>query len=757
MKIPLKIKMFFGSLRGRLILSVALVHAVMMSVFIIDLTQRQYEMILDHQTEEARGIAQALSTTSSGWLASNDVAGLQELVNSQRRYPQLVFAIITNEQGKILAHSDESKEGQFLLDLPQDFKQLVIGKNPALVDVAVPVKLYNKNVGWVRIGLNQNKVASQLKNITNNGIIYGLLAILIGSILAWLMGTYITKRLYAVQETINQVAEGNASARSHLTGNDEAAILAAEFNDMLDAKDKFETQLQENVKNLEDYKFALDQSAIIAITDENGIILSVNDNFCKISKYSREELVGKTHRIISSSFHTRAYFKEMWDTILSGKVWMGELKNKTKEGEFYWIHGTIIPFLDANKKPFQFLSIRFDITEKKKVEEEMLKAKEQAEESDRLKSAFLANMSHEIRTPMNGILGFAELLKNPEISGEDQQEYINIIEQSGIRMLSIINDIVDISKIESGLMDVSISETNINKQIEYIYTFFKPEVITKGLQLSYTTSLPAKESIIKTDREKVYAVLINLVKNAIKYSNEGMIEFGYKLIPSEKKAIGEIEFYVKDTGIGIPKNKQKAVFDRFIQVDSIDKSALQGAGLGLSISKAYVEMLGGKIWLESQEGKGSTFYFTIPYVTEPEKEITVTKSTFEVEETNQIKNLKILIVEDDAISKLLISKAVSMYGDTIFKAGTGIEAVEICLNNPDINLILMDINMPEMNGHEATRNIRQFNKDVIIIAQTAYGLANDREEAIAAGCNDYISKPINIDKLRVLIQKYFCA
>ncbi|MDD5148990.1 MAG: ATP-binding protein [Flavobacterium sp.] len=757
MKIQHKIKIFFGSLRGRLILSVAIVHAVMMSVFIIDLTQRQCEMILDHQTEEAQGLAQALSTTSSSWLTSNDIAGLQELVNSQRRYPQLVFAIITNEQGKILAHTDESKEGLFLLDLPQNFKTIVLSKTPDLVDVAVPVNLYNKNVGWVRIGLNQNKVANQLKNITNNGVVYGLLAILIGSVIAWFVGHYITRRLHSVQKTINEVADGKTSARSHLTGNDEAAILANEFNKMLDAKEKTDIALKKNIKNLEDYKFALDQSAITAITDKDGVILSVNDNFCKISKYSREELIGKTHRMVSSNFHAKTFFREMWDTILSGKVWIGEIKNKDKEGKFYWIHGTIIPFLDTNSVPFQFLSIRFDITEKKKAEEEMIKAKEQAEKSDRLKSAFLANMSHEIRTPMNGILGFAELLKNPEISGEDQQEYIRIIERSGVRMLNIINDIVDISKIESGLMDVSLSETNINKQIEYIYTFFKPEVNSNGLQLSYTISLPTKESIIKTDREKVYAVLINLVKNAIKYSHKGTIDFGYKLKQSIDKAVPELEFYVKDTGIGIPKDKQKAVFDRFIQVGITDKRVLQGAGLGLSISKAYVEMLGGKIWLESEEGKGSTFYFTIPYITQPEKEIIPKKNNLEVDESNQIKNLKILIVEDDAISKLLITKAVSLFCDTILKASTGIEAVETSLNNPDIDLILIDVNMPEMNGHEATRHIRQFNKDVIIIAQTAYGLANDREEAIAAGCNDYISKPINIDKLKALIQKYFRA
>lgn len=253
-----------------------------------------------------------------------------------------------------------------------------------------------------------------------------------------------------------------------------------------------------------------------------------------------------------------------------------------------------------------------DITDKKKNELILIEAKEKAEESDRLKSAFLANMSHEIRTPMNGILGFSELLKEPNLSGEEQQKYISIIEKSGERMLNIINDIISISKIEAKLMEVNWQKSNINEQIDYIYTFFKPEVEGKGMQFAFKKGLSLEEATLKTDREKIYAILTNLVKNAIKYSEKGSIEFGYT------KTDKNLEFYVKDTGIGIEKIRQEAIFERFIQADIADKMALQGAGLGLSISRAYVEMLGGKIWLESEFGKGSTFYFTLPYENEIE-------------------------------------------------------------------------------------------------------------------------------------------
>ncbi len=247
-----------------------------------------------------------------------------------------------------------------------------------------------------------------------------------------------------------------------------------------------------------------------------------------------------------------------------------------------------------------------DITKEKEREEEFIIAKEKAEESDRLKSAFLANMSHEIRTPMNGILGFAGLLKEPQLSDDEQQNYIDIINKSGKRMLNIINDIVDISKIEADLMKVRVSASNINEINGYILEFFKPEAEAAGISLSVVSSLTDRDAAISTDHEKVTAILTNLVKNAIKYTERGGIEIG-----SARKD-DHIEFHVKDTGIGIAQERQQAIFERFIQADIDNPMAYQGAGLGLSIAKAYVEMLGGEIWVESEPGVGSTFFFTLP-------------------------------------------------------------------------------------------------------------------------------------------------
>jgi len=400
-------------------------------------------------------------------------------------------------------------------------------------------------------------------------------------------------------------------------------------------------------------------------------------------------------------------------------------------------------------QPGSRLVIIQDITYTKRAEKELIKAKERAEESDRLKSTFIANMSHEIRTPLNGILGFTELLNMPNLTGKEQHDYLEIIRKGGNRMLKIINDIIDISKIESGQMQILVSRTDIKEQIESIYSFFAPEAEAKGIRLICKDTLSAEEAIINTDSYKLYDIQTNLIKNAIKFTPLGFVEFGF-----EKKN-NFLAFFVKDSGIGISDEQKEFIFERFRQGNDSLTRNYEGSGLGLSISKAYVEMLGGKIWFDSEYGKGSVFHFIIPYNSFPEKDLADGDLIPEKAAVSEIKNLVILIVEDDQPSELFISRLVSPFSKKILKAETGSQAVEICRNNKDINLVLMDIELPEMDGYEATHQIRQFNKDVIIIAQTAFGLTGDKERALEAGCDDYISKPIHSKILFELIKKYF--
>jgi PAS domain S-box-containing protein len=491
---------------------------------------------------------------------------------------------------------------------------------------------------------------------------------------------------------------------------------------------------------------------VVYMTDNEGIFTYVNPSFCNIYGYQAEEVIGKvTPRILKGGLVGDSSYKYFWKELLNKQVVKGEWINKTKDGRNIHMEATTNAIINERGETIGFIAIQKDITVRKKIEDELLLAKEKAEESDRLKSAFLANMSHEIRTPMNGILGFSALLSKQGVDREEQQNYIEMIEKSSARLFNIINEIIDISKIESGQMEVFTMETNINEQLDMAYNLLKPDAETKGITLSYHKSLEGKDAYIQTDKSKLYSILTNLLKNAIKYTDQGAVELGY----SRKGDF--LEFYVRDTGVGIPENRLGAIFERFVQADMAVLQARQGAGLGLSIAKAFAEMLGGDIWVNSVVGEGSIFYFTLPCSLAVGKQATEERDVPVQETAGPAKKLKILVTEDDETSEMLTTVLIKEFSDQVFFARTGIEAIELYHKQPDIDLILMDIQMPEMDGYEATRRIRMFDKEVIIVAQTAFGILGDREKAIEAGCTDYISKPISQEKLSGLIQKYFAS
>lgn len=403
---------------------------------------------------------------------------------------------------------------------------------------------------------------------------------------------------------------------------------------------------------------------------------------------------------------------------------------------------------DELGNPLKVTGVLHDITLQKTIEKQLIEAKEKAEEADKLKSAFLANMSHEIRTPMNGILGFTELLKNPELTGEQQQKFIKIIHKSGNRMLETVNAIIDISRIETGQTELRFTETNVNKEIEILYNFFLPEAVQKGLQLSLENLLPEEESLWFTDASKFNSIFTNLVKNALKYTDKGMIQIGCEIRNNQ------LYCYVKDTGIGIPADRQNAIFNRFEQADIADTRAFEGSGLGLAIAKAYVEMMGGEIGVNSEEGKGSAFWFMLPE--KPGKrENTTEDGKTEIIEKSASRKLKIIIAEDDEISAEFLSVLLKNSASEILIATSGKETVELCKKHPDADLVLMDIKMPEGNGFDALSEIRKFNDNVRIIAQTANALASDREKILKSGFDEYVSKPVRKQDLMMKIDALF--
>jgi hypothetical protein len=391
--------------------------------------------------------------------------------------------------------------------------------------------------------------------------------------------------------------------------------------------------------------------------------------------------------------------------------------------------------------------VSIDITDLKLIEQKLEEAIERAQESDKLKSAFLANMSHEIRTPMNGIMGFADLLKNPGLSGERQQEFINIIHDSGKRMLNIIDELVDIAKIEAGQVDLHKKVEMINEIINDVHKFFSNEATSKGIELKTNKGFYNKESVIYTDINKLNQILGNLVKNAIKYTDKGFIEIGYT------KEGDYIRFYVKDTGTGISEDQREKIFERFRQADMSIHRDYEGAGLGLSISKAYAELLGGEIWMTSKMNEGSTFYFTIPYELPEEKEKEVIKLT-NVPNKQEINELTLLVAEDDETSYHLIKEMMQNTAVKLIRAENGEEAIEKIKEHPSIDLVLMDIKMPLLDGYQATNFIKKRYPNLPVIAQTAFASKKDKQKALAEGCDDYIAKPIKEEELLNLILKY---
>ena len=401
-----------------------------------------------------------------------------------------------------------------------------------------------------------------------------------------------------------------------------------------------------------------------------------------------------------------------------------------------------------------------DISERKRNENELIEAKNKAEESDRLKSAFLANISHEIRTPMNSIFGAVSILKEKNLPGNisimneaEEQEFLEIITNSGNRMLETVKNIIDISRIETKQVEIRTCGINICHEFMSICLKHMPEIQSKGLKFIKKNGLTTNELMIKTDKDKINTVFKNLVSNALKFTSEGYIEVGCT------KQDDNLLFFVKDSEIGISKDKLKAIFNPFVQADLKLTRSHEGAGLGLSIAKSYINLLGGKIWVESKKGEGSSFYFTLPYIkyVNDKKIKPVCGPVIKANQKLSFKNgdnVTILLVEDDEISHKLMLKQLKKVTNNLISAFSGKDAVEICKNNSEIDIILMDIKMPDMDGFEATKQIRKFNRSVPVIAQTAYALVGDKEKALDMGFDDYLSKPINKDHLVKLIKKY---
>jgi hypothetical protein len=645
--------------------------------------------------------------------------------------------------------------------------------------------------------------------------------------------------------------------------------------ELVQEREEAQIALQVALNHLRNQKFALDQHAIVSITDTSGTIVYANDRFCAVSGYTRDELVGSNHRLVNSGLHPPEFFRQMWQTIGSGKVWAGEICNRAKDGRQRWFSSTIMPLFDEGGRPEQFIAIRTDITERKEVEHRLeeqlhfsqqlieaipipiyfkdtegrylganrafgelvhadpatligktvfeiirsdlakfhderdrelyerparqsyevtssltdgatltllyhkasltrpdgsvrgligaiidltqrkewedglLAAKEAAEAANRAKSEFLANMSHEIRTPMNGIIGMTNLALDTPLSAE-QREYVEIVRGSAESLLTIINDILDFSKIEAGKLVI---ETTGFDPVEDLRALLKPlqrQAEAKGLAFHLALPGTAGEHRLG-DPVRLRQILVNLVSNAIKFTERGDIR-----VSLEFPAPGQARYRVSDTGIGVAAGKQEEIFDAFSQADTSTTRRFGGTGLGLAICRRLIGLMSGSIGIESELGKGSSFFFTVPLpVADPAPARTPGDPA---DGETAAPSLRVLLAEDNPVNQKLVVALLKKWGHQVAIASNGREAIALYGSQP-FDLILMDMQMPDMGGLEATAAIRAREADqkagrMPIVALTANAMAGDRERCLAAGMDDYLTKPIRAAELQAALARW---
>ncbi len=511
------------------------------------------------------------------------------------------------------------------------------------------------------------------------------------------------------------------------------------------------TRRKKTEEVLRKLSIAVEQSpASIIITDKDGTIEYVNPEFEHVTGYSKQEAIGQNPRILKSGCMSPEVYSNLWETITSGGIWSGELHNRNKNGELYWELASICPIKNDADEITHFIAVKENISLLKLREDELRLAKKVADTANQTKSKFLANMSHEIRTPMNVIIGMGHLLQNTNLT-EEQQGHLSAIQLSSRHLLGIINNILDFSKIEAGKLELQSTQFYLNDVLQDIFSLIDPLAREKSLGLRF--SIPEIDSLLIGDLLRLSQVLANLTGNAVKFTEQGEIRVSVK-IQEQKSARIRLRFAVKDTGMGIEPGEQQRLFQPFTQANSSYTRRHGGTGLGLTISRQLVEMMGGKIWVESELGKGSTFFFTA--------EFGLAADACEAEPVSpkppvnkplvQREGAHVLLVEDDKLNQVVAQRLLESYGVQVTLAENGQEALE-AVKCQSFDLVLMDIQMPELDGYQAAAEIRKDErfKNLPVIAMTAHATVDEREKCLAAGMDDHFPKPFKPEELRQLL------
>ncbi len=721
-------------------------------------------------------VAQITGSNSTAALSFDDAESASEILSSLSSKPHIVEACIYKPDGSVFAeYSSAASRADFS---PPPLSPDGVRSVSGFMEVFREIRLKNDVVGVIY-------VKSDLKELDARTVQFAwtILGVILLSFVSVYFSAARLQRL--ISDPILDLArtafavssERDYSLRAKKRNDDEIGFLFDRFNEMLgqiqerdialqQARESLEVRVQErtldlkkeivqktaaqeklqhSLKELEDLKFALDQHAIVARTDERGIITFANDKFCSVSQFTREELLGQDHRIVNSNYHSKEFFAGLWKAIKSGEVWKGEIKNRAKDGSFYWVDSTIVPFRDGLGKPKQFIVIRMDITGLKRIEEELRAAKDAAEGASRAKSEFLANMSHEIRTPMNGIIGMTELALDTQLTIE-QREYLNMVRTSGASLLTLINDILDFSKIEAGKLDLDVSDFSLRQSIGETLKALGFRAHQKGLELAWRVA-PDVPDYLAGDASRVRQVLVNLVGNAVKFTDRGEIVVEIERDPQSTQAMVVLHFCVRDTGIGIAKQKQDMIFGAFTQADSSTTRKYGGTGLGLAITRRLVDLMGGKLWLKSEPGVGSAFHFTIRF------EVASAQPASDYPDPKILSHASILVVDDNETNRIILVEMLGRWGMQVATAKGAGEALEILARSgnrePHFSAVISDLQMPDMDGFEFVENIRksvQFGRiPVLMLSSSAQQVEHERCRKL--GISAYLAKPIQPSEL----------
>jgi PAS domain S-box-containing protein len=546
------------------------------------------------------------------------------------------------------------------------------------------------------------------------------------------------------------------SQPDHAEGNVEIMKIAADIISFSLERKHSEKSLR-RTEQLYEKIFENTGAATVTIKPDTTILM-VNSEFERLLGYQRSEVEGKMRLVDLLDNKDQSVLKKYHHLLMTNPAAVPanyEFSYQQRNGDIRIAFLTGSSLIDTKNCLISFI----DITEFKEAESQLRIAKEKAEESDSLKSAFLANVSHEIRTPLNAITGFSALLANPNLQPDKKDKYIKQILNGSNELVNLIDNVLDMSRIESGTLKPKITEYLLNVQLEEIKEFyddFKDQHAKENLDIRLKLPEGNEKLLVKTDQMRLRQILGSIIENAIKFTSSGYIEYGYSILPEKTDTTHHqrLIFFVKDTGIGIAKNDRDRIFERFVKI--VDKNAhlYRGAGLGLALARDLVHLLGGEIWVESSLGKGSTFYFTIPY------EATSTKKDDQLpasqSQERDWSDKTILVAEDTESNYLYIEEILSPTRARLIRASDGLEAIEIFRANKDkIDLVIMDILMPEYDGFEATQLIRKIKKDIPVIAQTAFTFEGEMVDGLYAGCfNDYVLKPFNIKEIYKILGKY---